>query len=151
MNTELLNELETFVKLCADAHADPEAILQTLIKGGCEPTTKEVTDLLQKQPNPEDDQVHQWAEAHGYEPDAVETKIYQLATQMVSFLEEGKAKAKGLTVKDVPKDEAAKGVQVESEHTSDPAIKQKIMLDHEVESDKYYKGLKDMEKKLEAK
>lgn len=75
----------------------------------------------------------------------------------------GKANEMGVTEKDVDKKELEKGIEVESEHTSDPIKAKQIALDHLAESGKwnkdktkfthkkYYSELKKMEKKLEKK
>lgn len=70
----------------------------------------------------------------------------KLASSFQEFMSEGKAKAKGITEKDVPKDQLEKGEKEEGEHTKDPAIKKKITLDHLAGSDpKYYDHLQEME------
>jgi len=48
-----------------------------------------------------------------------------------------------------PAKELKKGTEVEKEHTSDPALAQKIAIDHLKESPNYYKELEKMETKLE--
>jgi hypothetical protein len=49
------------------------------------------------------------------------------------------------------KEQLAKGMKVESEHTKDPRIQKEIAKDHLTESKDYYKSLNKMENKLERK
>ena len=44
-----------------------------------------------------------------------------------------------------PEDQMEKGIEVEYEHTDDPAIAKEIAKDHLVEDDEYYDYLEDME------
>jgi hypothetical protein len=111
---------------------------------------KEIMAFLWKNQNPPDEAVHEWAESKGYDKHLVEQLIYQLATSYVVFLNSGRAAKKGFTAKDMDPEELKKGVEVESEHSDDPLIKEKIALDHgaEFSPKTYYPQLIEMEKKI---
>jgi hypothetical protein len=49
--------------------------------------------------------------------------------------------------KDFDKEQLAKGMKVESEHTSDPKIAREIAMDHLTEDKDYYTKLEKIEKK----
>ena len=61
------------------------------------------------------------------------------------FLNQGKAKEKGITKDDVDPKQLKMGTKVEYEHTSSEFIAQRIALDHLAECDDYYTRLKEME------
>jgi hypothetical protein len=111
---------------------------------------KEVALFLWENQNPPDEMVHDWAESKGYNKHLVERLIYQLATSYVVFLHSGVAAKKGFTIKDMDPEEFKKGLVVEAEHSDDPLIKEKIILDHGAEFDPkpYYSRLGAMEETL---
>lgn len=92
---------------------------------------------------PNDKVVHKLAEDLGIEPDKLETAIYKLFT---SFTTKGKSKGKIL---DVDREQLAKGIKVETEHTTDLKISEKIARDHLAEIPDYYTRLEAMEKQAE--
>jgi len=51
--------------------------------------------------------------------------------------------------KDFDKDQIAKGVKVEMEHTDDKELAKEITMDHLTENDKYYDHLEEMEKDMD--
>lgn len=53
-----------------------------------------------------------------------------------------------MTLSGIAKEKIKEGMEVEKEHTDDPAIQAKIASDHIKESEQYYPELKKMEKKL---
>lgn len=57
----------------------------------------------------------------------------------------GEADRKGVTPSDVDQEQLAKGVKVESEHTTDPEVAEKIATDHLAEIPDYYDRLEKME------
>jgi len=61
------------------------------------------------------------------------------------FINQGKAKEKGITEADVDPEQLKMGVKVEYEHTSSEFIAKRIALDHLAECDDYYTRLKEME------
>lgn len=118
-------------------------------KGTTNIPDEEVMAFLKATPAPTDDQLHQWAEARGYQVPAVEAKVYALAGKFVAgFLEQGRAQEKGVEASDTPKSELAMGKKVETEHTNKPEIAERIATDHLAESDQYYTALKQMEDNL---
>jgi hypothetical protein len=62
----------------------------------------------------------------------------------------GRADKLGFKKSDVIPKEHARGKIVEMEHTDDPAIAEKIEMDHEAEFKKYYSALDLMEKFLKG-
>jgi len=62
------------------------------------------------------------------------------------FMSEGEAAKRGISADDVDPDQLDMGIHVEMEHTNNPAIAEKIALDHLAESDQYYTYLEEMEK-----
>lgn len=103
-----------------------------------EPTEDQVSEFLNRNPNPSDDAFHQWAEGHGWKPDDAEAVAYRLATQKAQFNEGGKANAAGKTPADVDQEQLAKGLTVEKEHTPNLKDRARISTDHIVEDPKYY-------------
>lgn len=96
-----------------------------------------------KNPYPDDDAVHAFAEKIGMDPDAFETQIYSLLS---SFLSEGFSKGKDVKH---DSDELKMGIEVEYEHTTNPIMSRKIAMDHLVETPDYYTRLKRMEEEAE--
>lgn len=105
----------------------------------------EVIQFLSENENPDDEQLHQWAESKGYDVPAVEQAIYRLATKFVQFADDGRASEKGVTFDDVDPEQLAMGVEVEKEHTPDEETARRIALDHLAELPDYYTRLKEME------
>lgn len=60
-------------------------------------------------------------------------------------------KADGKPASNFPKDQIAKGIKVEREHTNKPALAKEIAKDHLTEDKKYYTHLKEMEDKYVEK
>jgi len=48
------------------------------------PSEEEVITFLKHHPNPSDDDLHSWAELHGYEPDQVEEVVYGILTKKLN-------------------------------------------------------------------
>jgi len=48
------------------------------------PSEEEVITFLKHHPNPSDDDLHSWAELHGYEPDQVEEVVYRILTKKLN-------------------------------------------------------------------
>lgn len=115
---------------------------------------EEVVQFFKDTPNPEDEELHEWAEEHGYDVPKIEEVVYQLATEYVEEDEDGKDKIPGgraddKDVSEFPKDQIEKGIKVEMEHTDDPALAKEIAKDHLTEMDDYYDRLDEMEKAAE--
>jgi hypothetical protein len=114
---------------------------------------EEISDLLIsyliENPNPSDKEVHEWAEEMGVDVHDVEAGFYHLATRFTSLFAEGKSANAHLDINALV-DEIKMGMDVESEHTKDPALQMKITCDHLVEHPQYYsRFLKPMEKVME--
>jgi hypothetical protein len=101
--------------------------------------------FLLENPNPPDSAVHAWAEKAGLPTDKVEAAIYTLATKHATLMHDGLAGASDFTEDDADPRELSSGVEVEMEHTTDPAIAKKIALDHLAEIPDYYSRLSRME------
>jgi hypothetical protein len=108
----------------------------------------DVIFFLNTNPNPDDDDLHVWAEEQGYDVHEVETEIYKLATKFVSFLLGGKSNDEGINEEDVDPEQLEMGIEVEYEHTPDEDVAKKIALDHLSEYDTYYTLLKELENKM---
>jgi len=112
--------------------------------------------LLKENPDPEDIDIHEWAEENGYDIDKVETLLYQLATDYVEENDPEEedlipgGKADDSEESDFPMDQLLKGIKVEMEHTDDPDVAEEIARDHlsEFPHGDYYEALEGMEEKL---
>jgi hypothetical protein len=65
--------------------------------------------------------------------------------RMNEFLRQGTANKNSFTRDDAAAKELAAGIDIESEHTDDPTIAEKIALDHLAEIPDYYSRLAAME------
>lgn len=114
-------------------------------------TKKDVAGFFRNNPNPPDKKLHAWSEGKGEEPDDVEAKAYQLATERVHGGMRGGpdkvqgGKADGKPSSNYDPHELAMGKKVEQEHTSDPQLAEEIARDHLEEIPDYYTRLKRME------
>ena len=110
--------------------------------------------FLKKNPNPSDEQFHQWAESQGIDIHQAESAAYHLATKAAQLFTEGRSIDKKVKASDVDPKELRMGMEVEKEHiTSCPMITKKIALDHLSEENmtKYYTNLKNMEDAINKK
>ena len=98
--------------------------------------------------DPEDKEVHAYAEKLGIEPDELEDVVYSL---IGDFVGAGRAKEKGIIEKDVDPKELAMGIKVEMEHTDNKYLAKKVSIDHLSEIKNYYSRLKKMEKEAGIK
>jgi len=110
---------------------------------------EDVIFFLKMNQNPDDADLHEWAEENSYDVHEVETEIYKLATKFVNFLTGGRSNVVGIDENDFDKEELKKGIEVEKEHTIDEDVAEKIALDHLSESNKYYTLLEELEKSFE--
>ena len=99
---------------------------------------QEIIVFLKANPNPTDDIVHGWAEASGFDTEAVEETIYKIATAHAQQTEN----AQKINIED----QLNAGIKVEMEHTDDEAVAKQIAYDHLKEDPRYYIFLKEMEK-----
>ena len=99
-----------------------------------------IIEFFQKNPNPDDDKVHAYAEELGMDPDDLEEHIYSLLTSLVNL--------KGGDAPDDKFDanELKMGIEVEKEHHDNPIITKAIAKGHLLEVKDYYTRLKKMEK-----
>ena len=109
----------------------------------------EVIAFLKENPNPSDDQVHDFAEKIKMDVHDLEKVFYGLATMFVRVKTEGMAAEKGFTEKDADPGQLKKGIKIEREHIKDDDIAKKIALDHLAEIPDYYDRLEKMEKEAE--
>jgi hypothetical protein len=118
---------------------------------------KQVIDLLASAKGEpiDDSKIHNLAQELGLEAHDLESEIYAFASmwalnEKAKVNPGGRAEEKGITSKDFPKEVLDKGIKVELEHTRDPRIAEKIVLDHLAESPRYYDELEKMESDLET-
>jgi len=118
---------------------------------GNEAVKSEVIKFLKENPNPQDADLHKWAEEKQYDVHEIETLIYTFATKYVQFLTGGNSPGK-IKKEDIDPEELKRGMEVESEHTPDEESQIKIVLDHEVEAPNkdYYKYLDKMEAEMKG-
>jgi len=100
---------------------------------------KSIMDFFKNNPSPDDEEIHALADKLKIDPHEFESKIYSV---IGSFFGAGKAKDfKG----DYDPEQIKMGIEVEKEHTTDPAIAERIAKDHLAEIPDYYTRLKKME------
>lgn len=108
----------------------------------------EVLQFFKEHPNPEDYDLHYWAEQKGYNPHKVEEVVYKMLSNKLSAdkndLIPG-GKASGKPTSDFSAAQIAMGKEVEKEHTPDEAKAVEISKDHLEEFPDYYTRLKKME------
>lgn len=97
-----------------------------------------------KNPYPDDDKVHAFAEELGVDPDDFEKEVYAILSSMLS-----EGLSKGEERPEFDKKELKDGIEVEYEHTTNPLIAKKIAMDHLVEIPDYYTRLAAMEDEAE--
>lgn len=107
--------------------------------------TMDVAKFFEDNPNPDDDEFHEWAEGKGYNVHEAESKAYALATLAASFILHGRGLEKKLKAEDVDPKELKLGIEVEMEHTGNKQMAERIALDHLAEIENYYTLLKKME------
>lgn len=104
-----------------------------------------VIDFFAQNPMPNDEMFHEFAESAGLDIHAAESVAYALASKYVMFLRGGKSNETQLDMSQIDPQQLDMGMQVEMEHTADPATAKKIALDHLAESADYYTKLQQME------
>lgn len=98
--------------------------------------------FFKENPEPSDDDVHDFAEKEGINPHDFEEHIYAI---LGSFFGAGYAYERKFTEEDADSKQLEMGIEVEMEHTSDPLIAKRIALDHLSEITDYYTRLAKME------
>lgn len=98
---------------------------------------------FQENKNPNDDQIHKFAESLNLPPDELENQIYKLLSQLINL--------KGSDVPDnkFDKKQLEIGTNVEKEHIDIPLIVKAISKAHILENKNYYIFLKNMEKQFD--
>ena len=109
--------------------------------GSADPTA--IIDFFAQNPNPDDEAYHEFAEQQGFDVHSAEQIAYALAGKYVMLLRGGKSLDADMS--SVDPQQLEMGMQVESEHTDDPATQKKIAMDHLVENKNYYLELAKME------
>lgn len=102
-----------------------------------------IIELFSSKENPNDEDVHKLAEQLGIDAHEFEGKIYSILS---SFFNAGRYKDNPV---EPDAEELKKGIKIEMEHTTLPAIARRIALDHLAEGKNYYTELEKMEKNLE--
>lgn len=97
-----------------------------------------VLDFFAENPAPKDSDYHSFAEQNGWDPSEAEEAAYRLAGLMATFLKEGKFAESGRSVDEFDPHQVEIGLEVEAEHSNDPVIQLKTVLDHLVEIEDYY-------------
>jgi hypothetical protein len=88
------NEISEFQKLLEDINDEDESPEEEaeedaeMKKGTKKATEKEVIDFLKEHPNPDDDEVHDWALENEFEIHALEKLFYKLASDLVNKKED---------------------------------------------------------------
>lgn len=94
---------------------------------------KKIVEFFKTTDKVDDTTVHAFADKLGIDTHEFEEKIYTLLS---SFLYGGKGK--GRKIEEFDPEEVSMGRLVESEHTSNPYIAEKIVVDHLTEQPDYY-------------
>jgi len=100
---------------------------------------KKLYDFLVENPSPKDSEIHAFAESLNIEPDEIEEIIYGMLGSLI-----GGGFSKGKEFDYDPK-EMEMGMKVEAEHTDNPLLVHKIVLDHLKEHSDYYTKLTSLE------
>ena len=105
-----------------------------------------IVRFFTQNPNPNDDQVHAFANELGMDEHEFERHIYMVLTEFMKPV--GKHKASPDNQFDL--NELRMGVEVELEHTDSRTIAKEIAKDHLAECSTYYTRLKRMEQECES-
>jgi len=122
-----------------------QRIVSQVEDSGLDPLAVQVAKFLGGNPNPSDDDFHEWAKEAGVDKHEAEAAAYRLATCFAEFMLGGKANEEGVSQEDVDPSELSMGINVEKEHTPNIAVAKRIALDHLAEIDDYYTRLAEME------
>jgi hypothetical protein len=110
-----------------------------------------VAEFLVDHPDPDDEEMHEWAEENGIPVDDVEKAAYFLATRYAKLLLGGKSKGV-MHPEAMDQETLKKAIKIEMEHTDDPLTALKIVCDHVHEHLDYYEdhALPALERTLKA-
>ena len=106
-----------------------------------------LVSFFTKNPNPSDDQVHDFSSKLGISPHKFEEKIYALLSEYVR----GVGRHRDVSDSKFNKKELEMGIEVEKEHTDNPDIAKEIAKDHLAECADYYTRLDKMENECKKK
>ena len=104
-------------------------------------------------PNLDDSVFHAFVESIGAEPHDAEEAVYKFVRELqgTGVNPGGKADQKGITVKDVDKEQLEVGKEVEKEHgAAGVKTPSGIAMDHLSEDNEYYRHLLAMERKYKS-
>lgn len=107
-----------------------------------EDNKKEILQLFDKNPNPEDSKIHALATKLNVNPHELEDEIYEILTTMLKKV----GKHRDTPVDKFDPEQIEKGKKIEREHTDDPNLTVEIAKDHLAEIPDYYTRLEKMEK-----
>jgi hypothetical protein len=103
-----------------------------------------VMDFLQDNPNPTDDQLHDWADQNGLNIHLVEQHMYFLATKLVNLMRGGMMNDASFDIDSVDPSELEMGIEIEMIHTPDPSVAKKLAMDNLSQIPDYYSRLQEM-------
>lgn len=104
---------------------------------------EDVLEFLRGNPNPTDDDVHKFVEGKGLDPHNIEPEFYKIAT-LVANLKHGNDDDSKFDA-----GELSDGIEIEKEHSDNPAVAKMIAKAHLAEFPNYYTALKQMEQELQ--
>ena len=102
---------------------------------------EKIRELLRKNPNPPDEEIHELAEEMGIHPSMLEAKVYSMLGKELKTAQ----RHEHVPDSEYDSKQLAKGIKVEKEHTDDPEKAKEIAKDHLSEFPDYYTRLKKME------
>jgi hypothetical protein len=123
-----------------------------LVKAADEQEVKDrIAELLSKNPNPSDDNVHELAEQLGVSPHDLEEVVYKMLSEQLTHRDKiPGGRADDNVPEDFDPEQVKMGIKIELEHTDDPKLAREIALDHLSEIPDYYTRLIEMEKEAES-
>jgi len=109
-------------------------------------TVEIIKNYFTSHQNLNDKEVHAFADKIGMPPDRVETIAYGLLTNLLQV-----GKHKDVPDEQFDAEQLNMGIEIEKEHTDDPALAKEIAKDHLAEIPDYYTRLKKMESEAKSK
>ena len=137
---ESLNKKRYILENGDDDEMQPKISLSS---GRKEDLQLKLMEFFKNNPNATDDAIHDFAEKERINPHQFEEVIYSL---LGAILGKGKFVESGAVEGDFDHMQIKRGIEVEMEHTSNPAVAKRIALDHLAEIPDYYTRLDKMEK-----
>jgi hypothetical protein len=99
-----------------------------------------IFDFFQQNPNPTDQQVHQFAEQNGTDYVVFENMIFGLMTKFVNFMRHNGP----VDINSVDPQQLTLGIETEMHHTPDASIAKKLALDNLSKTPDFYTRLQQM-------